>query len=464
LWLGAILTAWTAGVATTAAEVPSTYVIDLVAGAGLGADMNDRGDVVGTRYIDVGCGAFCLAPSEEVVWTGDDFTALPVPPDRPSFYSVGISGSGWVAGTASSASGSRAVVWKPAGDGYEIIDLGTLPGTTDSTAVGIDDGNRVVGYASGPFPQPDVPFMWTEADGLTDLTELGFPQYNPIAISPGGTVAYLYGWYRLDVPGVVMENVAPPSGFFREGYGAAINDEGNQLRLLRPTSGSNINYPFRYYNYGAWEQIWPSGGIDSSPFNVGTVTSADDISLTISATGLVAPGPGGSAEELTPRLSPAYGDAAVTGAGTINEAGEILAQVMIGNSPRLVRLVGAEPCTVDCMQVSAMVLRARFIDDPADPDQCNLNARTRAVVTMRVTDEAGNPLEGVQVTGHFFDDYVLDGLRQGTTNRAGIARFFHNGPPCVGAIAFLITDAVKEGRTFDRTSGTLQKWLIPVNP
>ena len=462
--LGTVLAAGAAVPATAAADVPPTYVIDLLSAAALGADMNERGDVIGVRYIDLGCSPFCLPPSESGVWSGGEFTPLPFPPDRPGFYVVGISASGWVVGTAQSDTDSHAVVWKSVAEGYEVIDLGTLPGSTGSTAVGIDDSNRVVGYSNGPFPEPTSPFMWTEADGLIDLTDLGFPSDNPRAISPGGTVAYLYGWYQLDVPGVVMENAAPPPGFRPPGYYVAINDAGDQLRLLLPTSSANINYPFRYTSDGIWQQIWPAGGIDSSPFNVGTVTSSGDITLTISATGLVAPGPDGLAEDLTTKLSPAYGDAEVIGAGPINEKGEILAQVMIGRSARLVRLVAPEPCTVDCTRVSAMVLRARFIDDPADPDQCTENASTRAWVAMRVSDEAGNPLKGVQVTGHFFDDYVMDGLRQGITNDAGVVRFFHQGNPCVGAIAFLVTDAALAGRKFDRLNGILQKWLIPVNP
>jgi len=47
-----------------------------------------------------------------------------------------------------SGTASRAVVWMPSGLGYEAIDLGFLPGTTSSEALGIDDLGRVVGWAT----------------------------------------------------------------------------------------------------------------------------------------------------------------------------------------------------------------------------------------------------------------------------------------------------------------------------
>ena len=42
------------------------------------------------------------------------------------------------------------------------------------------------------------------------------------------------------------------------------------------------------------------------------------------------------------------------------------------------------------------------------------------------------------VTGHFFDDYWLDETVVAQTNTNGQAIFNHIGPPCVGAIAFLL--------------------------
>lgn len=433
---------------------PSMYAVDFLAPASWGIDMNDRGEVVGERSIDPGCGSGCLAPTEMGVWSGGDFVALPDPPGLPYLYVEGISAAGWVAGTAQSGPISHAVVWKPVAGGYQAIDLGTLNGLESSYGVGIDDANRVVGYASTIFPPASAPFVWTEADGLVDLTDLGFPSYYPRAISPGGTVAYLYGWYELDVPGVVHLNAATPPGRRGPGWYVEINDSGDQVRFLGPTTGEGIFYLYRYFNYGDWQQLWPVGGHDGSPFGLGSITSGADITATISATGYLAPGPAQPAEPLTSRLSPAYGDAYVVEGGPINESGEVLAQVMIGRARRLVRLVEAAECSTGCIRVSSMSLSAN------GPNRCN-GGSNRAQVSLAVTDETGRPLRGVQITGRFLDNYWLDGVRQGTTDRKGKVRFSHNGPPCVGAISFLVTDATLAGRTFDRTSGTLQKWVIP---
>ena len=98
------------------------------------------------------------------------------------------------------------------------------------------------------------------------------------------------------------------------------------------------------------------------------------------------------------------------------------------------------------------------------PAFCNQgNAKVRARVT--VTDEAGIKLSGVTVTGHFFDDYWLDETVVGTTNAQGSVTFTHIGPPCIGAIAFLITDAATAPpRTLDRTTGILTNHIIPLPP
>ena len=85
------------------------------------------------------------------------------------------------------------------------------------------------------------------------------------------------------------------------------------------------------------------------------------------------------------------------------------------------------------------------------------------MATLTVRDELGIPLSGVRVTGHFFDDYWLDKTVVGKTNTNGQVTFRHVGPPCVGAIAFLVTDArSRQARTFDRTTGILTDYIIPL--
>lgn len=451
------------GLAISQESVADTYVMDFLAPASTLVDMNPRGLVIGEKTLDEGCDPFCTTWTDEVgVWgLNGRFRALPMQPAWSWAILEGISADGWIAGTAYSSGDIRGVVWKPNGSGYDVLEIANLVDCNFSTATGIDDSNRVVGFCNRQSPAVHKAFVWTESGGPVALAESGFPSSTPLAISPGGTVAYLYGWYQLDVPGVVHENTSPPDGFRGPGAYVTINDAGDQLRLIGPTSGQNINYPFRYNNTGEWQQLWPFGGIDASPFGVGSITDNLDITLTIGASGLVAPGIAEPADSLTDRLAPSYGDATVYEAGPISEDGDIVARVTIGRAPRLVRLVEAEPCVHNCIRVSNLRLKARFVDDPDDPGRCVGNARTEASAHVRVTDENGTPLQGVGVTGHFLTVYRLDDVRTRTTNANGDIRFKYSGAPCTGAMTFVVSRAAKLGYTFDRTEGKLQDWMLP---
>jgi hypothetical protein len=114
--------------------------------------------------------------------------------------------------------------------------MGLLPGTHDSIAIGIDDNNRAVGYAS-TSSGVQTPFMWTEAGGMVNLITQGFPAETPLGISPGGTVATVGHWYHLGDPGSVIALNLSPSGFLLENSTVGINDAGDQARFLVTTVG-----------------------------------------------------------------------------------------------------------------------------------------------------------------------------------------------------------------------------------
>jgi hypothetical protein len=193
------------------------------------------------------------------------------------------------------------------------------------------------------------------------------------------------------------------------------------------------------------------------------INAERDVSATVLSTGVIAPGPDGLARGLAPLLSPAYQGATVVMGGPMNGPGQILAQVMIGRSQRLMRLVGTAPCGANCVQVGSLTMRGKFIRDPnAPPDSCTPSASNHVVATVSVTDEVGRPLRGVVIKGRFLDDYWVDKVVSGTSNRKGIVRFVHDGVACVGAVAFLVDDAAKAGRSFDRTKGILTNYVIPL--
>lgn len=445
---------------------PSAYALDLVSTAATGVAMNAAGDVVGTRTVDPGCNP-CLGITQVVAWRSGVAIELPAPPGFSALEVRSINAQGWIAGNASPSFpgiGTHAVIWKPMGNGYEVVDLGVLPGKTVSTVAGIDDLGRVVGTSATEFfPPVSAPFLWTEAGGMIDLTTLGFPAEGPMAISPAGTVALSNSWYLLDDPGSVTPLVSPPQGFFPPGGNpVAINDAGDQARFLSATSGENLAYLFRYHHEGSWQQLSTLGSGHLAPWGIGSINQAGDVTATIVGSAVVAYGPDGLAEGLGLRLAPVYGDAVVTSGGQIADSGEILAKVIVGRSPRLVRLVAAEPCQSGCSAVPLLLMRGKFIEDPGAPGQCTPKARDLVGAALRVLDEAGRPVTGASVHGVFLDDYWLEERVSAITDSRGVVRFRHDGPACVGAVAFLLTAVDAPGRTLDRTSGELADYVIPL--
>ena len=435
--------------------IASIYVVDFVATAAFGAAINDAGDVTGNSYPDPGCGSSCLPPLEPVVWKGGERIVLPDLPGLSGVTTTDINNLGWISGFGGLLGFGHAGAWKPNGSTYTPIDMGLLPGTHDSIAIGTDDNNRAVGYAS-TSSGTKTPFLWTEGGGMVNLVTQGFPGETPLGISPGGTVATVAHWYHLGDPGSVITVAEPPRGFLLENSTVGINDAGDQARFLVTTGGENLDYPFRYHD-GTWQQISfiPTGHLSS--YGVGSINDAQDITATVQSTGMVAAGPSGSLQYLADLVSPAYAGSALTTVGPMNASGQILARMIIGQSgQRLVKLVPSQPCTSNCIQVTSIQMKGR---GPGFCDQGNAEAQAKLIVK----NEAGVPLSGVRVTGHFFDDYWLDETVVGKTNPNGQVTFKHVGPPCVGAIAFLVTNAeARPARTFDRTQGILTNYVIPL--
>jgi probable HAF family extracellular repeat protein len=451
-----------AGGESDPAAVPTTYVADFVATAAFGVAMNDGGDVTGTSYQDTGCGSGCLPPLDTVVWRGGRRMVLPPVPGLLGISVRSINAQGWVAGFAGFPNTlTHAVVWKPSRGAYQAIDLGALPGTTISTATGIDDQGRVVGWSTtSNFPPNGSPFLWTESGGMVDLSAQGFPDATPLALSPGGAVATQFSWYRLGDPTSIVPMPPPPQGFVIGGESTAINDAGDQARFLISTSTQNLRYLFRFHHEGTWQQVsfTPNGNVS---YGVGSITAAGDVTATVLGGGIVAYGPDGLAQSLSALLSPAYPGSSISGGGPMNAAGQILASVMIGQHGRLMRLRPAEPCTSGCMRSSALQFQAVFVPDPSDPEHCTPQASNRGYAAVTVTSETGAPLNDVVVKGRFFDEYTMNRSFSATTDASGVASFRFRGPACVGTIAFLVDAAEKDGLAFDKTVGILTASGIP---
>ena len=59
------------------------------------------------------------------------------------------------------------------------------------------------------------------------------------------------------------------------------------------------------------------------------------------------------------------------------------------------------------------------------------------------------------------DDYWTNRAVGAQTNAKGIALIRFQGPPCVGAVALLVTGASSPGRILDRTIGEMTNFVIP---
>ncbi len=449
-----------------ASALAGMYVADFVSTAATGTVMNNSGDVVGTSYLDPGCGPFCLPTQETVVWRGGNRIVLPSVPGFSGIYPSSVNSQGMIAGLAGiPGTTTHAVVWTPSGASYTAQDLGALPGMSSSDAAGIDDQSRVVGWSStgGGIPTASAPYMWSQATGMVNLATQGYPNDFPMAISPGGTVATPAGWYRLGNPASFTANPAPPQGFFGvTKYAVAINDAGDQARFLPTTSSQSLLYLFRLPVGGTWQMLSsvPTGRL--TRYGVGTINSALDVTGTVGSIGVAAAGPSGVAQSLQGLIAPSYGATGVTMGGTMNASGQILAQVYFGRSPRLVKLSPATSCGANCL-VATAALSAVFVQDPANPGSCFQGGTmyNQSTATVTVTDESGVPLANAQVNGRFMDDYWTSLAVTGTTNASGMVTWSNKGPCGVGAIEFLVEKVTLGTRTFDRTRGTLARSVIP---
>ena len=452
---------------STEAAAQVVYAPDFVSAVAYAVAMNDAGDMVGTSYRNTGCGPFCLPPIDTVVWKAGVRVVLPSLPGFTGTAVTGINNLGWISGYAGSFDFPEAVVWKPNGNTYTVIDLGTLPGTNMlSAATAIDDLGRVVGWSSPSNLPPAGAFLWTEAGGMVDLSKQGFPSETPLGISRGGTVATSSHWYHLGDPASVTALApVPPGGWFGFGGPVAINDAGDQARFLSIGTEHPFSYVFRYHHEGTgtWQQIDFTGTGPQSPGGIGSINDAQDITNTVSGGAQIAYGPDGLNQSLDALFSPAYNSPVIAG-GPMNASGQILGQIWVGLAGRLVRLTPASACGASCIRVSNLVVSATFHQDPNDPGHCtpgNKNEYNLTHARATVTSETGARLSGVLVRGRFMDQDWTNARVSGTTNTQGVVQLNFKGPCGVGTEAFIVENATKAPLVFDKTVGVLAGSALP---
>lgn len=450
------------------AATAQTYAVDFISSAATAAVMDPTGRVVaGQVSLPPACGGCPPTFGVPAIWWDGRRQLLSLPAGTAYFSFAGISSAGWLAGTAMrfDSTGGPGFVWVPRADGsgFDALALGTLPGLNDAIVTGIDDQHRVYGRAI-TWMVGEAPFVWSPADGMQDLRLLGYPDEHPVAVSPGGTIATTSLGYRFGDPASVTAVTPPPAGFYpmASALTGAVNDDGMRATFLLSTSGTSSGYRYlgRHTDAAGW-QILGGPVVGSQPFDIGTVDPAGAITATLGLNGFRAAGPNGPLQALAGLVSSAYPEASVASAGDQSNGGQVLAQVVIGRSLRLTRLVPVPPCTGNCLRVSALTISGRMISAPGQPGQCVPGASNDVTARLTVTTAGGQPVRGATIRGRFLDDYYLDAPVTLKTSRTGQASTRHQGPACVGAIAFLVDGVDKAGSTLDRSAGRLTAYVIP---
>lgn len=129
-------------------------------GTGYAWDINDRGQVVGQNQVG-GTGA--------TMWYQGRVYDLGAPPGLDDWRPIAVNEWGWIAGNGGVTTG-RAYLWKSG----TFLDLGTLGGPS-AFVVDINDRGQVLGLsetATGGLH----PFLW-EGGRMIDLTARGIPDY-----------------------------------------------------------------------------------------------------------------------------------------------------------------------------------------------------------------------------------------------------------------------------------------------
>ena len=126
-------------------------------------DINDLGQVVGLTSVP--------GESHAFLWTaGGGMVDLGTLPGDSQSAASAINEAGQVVGRSEPASGasSRAFLWTTGGG---MVDLGTLGGS--SSASDINEAGVVVGRSETVSGGDEHPFLWTQAGGMVDLGTLG---------------------------------------------------------------------------------------------------------------------------------------------------------------------------------------------------------------------------------------------------------------------------------------------------
>lgn len=441
-----------------------TLAVQLVDPAGTAAQMNERGDVVGTRYsYPCQVPGTCLPEYTATVWTGSGRLVLPGSAGLTP-HVAGIGADGTVVGHLSDGYVIfKAAVWRLVNGAYIVTEIGNL-GLQQSYATGVDAGGRVVGYATTPFAATR-PFVWTAGGGMVDLAAAGAPAERVFSVSPGGRVLTDRFSFHLDAPAVATALPAAPVGgpsyLSPTGNNFLVNDRGDLGGFLLTVS-STAYYLHRWQAAaGSWQLLDPTGIFPRSGLGVGVgrITNDSTIGATVGRA-VLAQGPAGVAVPVAERLSAAYPANALTSVGYFNDQGVFASNLVLGGVARAVKLVPISPCVGACLRVNSITMSGEVVPRSRRND-CGQPQCTLVTATLTVTDANGNPQSNVKVGARFMNSYTLDSAVSGRTNASGSVSWRQLGYAGAGTVALFVESAARTGWAFDRAAGTLTATTVP---
>jgi hypothetical protein len=244
---------------TVAAASLPVYRVDVTVPDGLATAINEAGDIVGWQTVNGTTRAF--------VNRAGTTTLLPTAADRPLSVARDVNDAGAIVGYAyktTTDEPGNAMRWTLGASGWAVQDLGFLTGDLVSEATGLNDAGKVVGHSNARSFLGEQGFLWTAAQGMTQLLpgESFVPQdINELGVVVGNGYSTAQ---RVNTATGVTDTLGAAS--YTNSHVYAVNDAGQVAGALTTGSG-NSQVVARYADATGWQVL---GGLSGgSVQNIG---------------------------------------------------------------------------------------------------------------------------------------------------------------------------------------------------
>ena len=259
-----LLTAMSTVMDLSAREIP-VYRVDVLGQATTVKAVNDHGNAVG--WTSAGSVRAWVSKGDGTI------ELLPLPQGASGSQAFDINDEGSVVGFAGTSYSGVAVVWHPGASGYEVTELGALPGHTSSVATTINNVGDIVGYSVTPGWMGGPAVLFTDPGGIRNLVSLGFVA-EPTDINDERQI--IGGQLRMDLDTEVVEDLGVPNGSYRWTRGYSVNESGQVAGYVQvATSLPDDQKVARYTDGTGWDVLSAAG-----PYNNGYgINDRGDVSM-----------------------------------------------------------------------------------------------------------------------------------------------------------------------------------------